>query len=451
MVLNTIGAAAETASWLGRVDALAAELDASTQFQLHGVWSFYHLHQGDPAAALQRARSAQDLQRHAHIDNEWAHALPNMLVQAQQWLGDLEAAEAEVRALRAPAAPPVAAEVRAPGFASYLQVLRGELAQAESLAVQALSAADRLGLPPRNFGRAEPELTLAVIQIEHNRLDDAQSQLDRVMQIAEGGRRPPIEFLVHLQQARLAALRGDEQAAADSLHHADRVFSDPKPPVLAHLDHVAARLALDRNDPQTVAALWARMPEAPATDLLEARLRLTEGRPAAAESALARVARTGPRRTQVERGLLSALAKRQTDVDAALDALETALLAAQPAGFLMTIVGEGPRLWSLLDSLPARPEIADYVGQLLQTARGLVPPPRPVTSQGLAAPLSERELTVLRHLASRLDSTEIAGALYLSVNTVRTHVKAIYRKLGVNSRAEALRRARALALIRSLD
>lgn len=69
-----------------------------------------------------------------------------------------------------------------------------------------------------------------------------------------------------------------------------------------------------------------------------------------------------------------------------------------------------------------------------------------VSGQGLIEPLSERELTVLRHLASRMNSTEISAVLHLSVNTVRTHVKAIYRKLGVNSRADAVGRALALNL-----
>ena len=53
--------------------------------------------------------------------------------------------------------------------------------------------------------------------------------------------------------------------------------------------------------------------------------------------------------------------------------------------------------------------------------------------------LSERELTVLRYLRSDLSEREIANELYLSYNTVHSHVKAIYRKLGVSSRAEARR------------
>jgi LuxR family maltose regulon positive regulatory protein len=78
-----------------------------------------------------------------------------------------------------------------------------------------------------------------------------------------------------------------------------------------------------------------------------------------------------------------------------------------------------------------------------------VPAPKTAASgvqDGLVDPLSDRELTVLRYLASRLTCTEIARELYLSANTVRSHVKAIYRKLGVNSRADAVGRGRALGV-----
>jgi ATP/maltotriose-dependent transcriptional regulator MalT len=61
--------------------------------------------------------------------------------------------------------------------------------------------------------------------------------------------------------------------------------------------------------------------------------------------------------------------------------------------------------------------------------------------------LSERELAVLRLLASRLSQREIAAELYVSFNTVKTHTRAIFRKLGVASRAEAVDRARELGLL----
>jgi LuxR family transcriptional regulator, maltose regulon positive regulatory protein len=65
----------------------------------------------------------------------------------------------------------------------------------------------------------------------------------------------------------------------------------------------------------------------------------------------------------------------------------------------------------------------------------------------VAAPLTERELAVLRLLPTRLSAPEIGRELYVSANTVRTHVKAVYRKLGVTARAEAVARARELGLL----
>ncbi|MGH9214507.1 MAG: response regulator transcription factor [Acidimicrobiales bacterium] len=103
-------------------------------------------------------------------------------------------------------------------------------------------------------------------------------------------------------------------------------------------------------------------------------------------------------------------------------------------------------LWSLLESLPAPGPTGRYVDGLLAAAYRVVPPSRAAPQAGLVEPLSDRELTVLRFLASRLTSTEIARELYLSVNTVRSHVKAIYRKLGVSSRAEAVERGREIRL-----
>ena len=62
----------------------------------------------------------------------------------------------------------------------------------------------------------------------------------------------------------------------------------------------------------------------------------------------------------------------------------------------------------------------------------------PRRRQEVAEPLTERELAVLRLLSTRLSNREIGGQLYVSVNTIRTHLQAIYRKLGVATRAEAV-------------
>jgi LuxR family transcriptional regulator, maltose regulon positive regulatory protein len=66
--------------------------------------------------------------------------------------------------------------------------------------------------------------------------------------------------------------------------------------------------------------------------------------------------------------------------------------------------------------------------------------------QLLIEPLSERELDVLRLLGTDLNGPEIARELVVSLNTMRTHTKSIYSKLGVNSRRAAVRRAEELDL-----
>jgi LuxR family transcriptional regulator, maltose regulon positive regulatory protein len=86
-----------------------------------------------------------------------------------------------------------------------------------------------------------------------------------------------------------------------------------------------------------------------------------------------------------------------------------------------------------------------YVGWLLRS--GGSAPPRATATGGLVEPLSDREGDVLRLLASELTGPEIARELVVSLNTVRTHTKNIYAKLGVTSRRAAVRRAGELGLL----
>ena len=65
----------------------------------------------------------------------------------------------------------------------------------------------------------------------------------------------------------------------------------------------------------------------------------------------------------------------------------------------------------------------------------------------LAEPLSEREQAILRYLPTMMSNHEIAGELFVSVNTVKTHLKAIYRKLDASGRREAVQRGRELGLM----
>ena len=167
-----------------------------------------------------------------------------------------------------------------------------------------------------------------------------------------------------------------------------------------------------------------------ATELLEGLLRAAE-----------EGGRTG---SAIEILVLLALAHQMHgDDEVALTCLERALGLAEPEGYVRIFVDEGPPMTTLLTLAADRGVFPDYVRRLItssDTDVGAAP------RQDLIEPLSERELDVLRLLRSDLSGPDIARELVVSLNTVRSHTKNIYAKLGVNSRRSAVRRADELGL-----
>ena len=139
------------------------------------------------------------------------------------------------------------------------------------------------------------------------------------------------------------------------------------------------------------------------------------------------------------------------DVPGALAALERALTLAEPEGYVRMFVGEGPPMASLLRRVAKQRTAWDYVRRLLDACRraGATTPVARATPAGQrpVEALSERELQVLRLLGSDLDGPDIARELTVSLNTLRTHTKNIYAKLGVNNRRAAVRQAAELNLL----
>jgi LuxR family maltose regulon positive regulatory protein len=131
--------------------------------------------------------------------------------------------------------------------------------------------------------------------------------------------------------------------------------------------------------------------------------------------------------------------------------LERALTLAEPQGYLRVFVDEGPPMAALLREAAKQAIAPNYVSRL-RAVFGRAATSRPVAgkrpgTQPLIEPLSTRELTVLRLLGTELNGPEIARELVISLNTMRTHTKNIYSKLGVNSRRAAVRRAEELDLL----
>ena len=144
----------------------------------------------------------------------------------------------------------------------------------------------------------------------------------------------------------------------------------------------------------------------------------------------------------------------QGEGDQALAALERALCLAEPEGYGRIFIDEGVPMGALLRQAAARGIRLAYVNKLmaalesetadkLRMARGV---PR-LAPSSLVEPLSEREREVLRLLTTHLSSTEIAQELVISVSTVRSHIKNIFGKLDVHTRADAVQRAKELELL----
>jgi LuxR family maltose regulon positive regulatory protein len=154
-----------------------------------------------------------------------------------------------------------------------------------------------------------------------------------------------------------------------------------------------------------------------------------------------------PSFTLVESHLLAAAAHLDLgDRVAAAAEVESALAAAEPDGlifpFVMTSASE------VLDTLP-RHETAHgaLLGDIVDVLTGSSPASTDQEPPSLVDALSATELRVLGYLPTNLTRTEIARELYVSVNTVNTHVRNIYSKLGVGDRSAAVRRARELRLL----
>jgi LuxR family transcriptional regulator, maltose regulon positive regulatory protein len=141
------------------------------------------------------------------------------------------------------------------------------------------------------------------------------------------------------------------------------------------------------------------------------------------------------------------------NTEAALDALGQALALAEPQGYVRLFVDEGQPMAELLRLAVLHKISSDYAGRLLaafpKEALDAIPIAKEpaVHAQMLAEPLSEREIEVLRLMAEGCKYEEIADKLVISINTVRHHTRNVYGKLGVNSRTQAMKRAKELNLL----
>lgn len=249
------------------------------------------------------------------------------------------------------------------------------------------------------------------------------------------------DIVADLQQACFLATQGDLAGAmrwAEKRGLVPGVSPEPHPGLDENQDFVSARLRKYEN-------------------LVLARLYILQGRAAEAldllESLLAQARELGRIDLIIEIQVLRALAC-QVDGDGAqaTDAIAEALSLAEPGGYRRIFLDEGEPMTRLLRHAASRGIAPACVAKLLAAFGGsesaeMEAEPSPPHARPLIEPLSERELEVLRLLATGMSNPEIADELLVAVSTVRSHCKNIYGKLNVHKRWDAVQQAQELGLI----
>jgi LuxR family maltose regulon positive regulatory protein len=334
----------------------------------------------------------------------------------------------------------------------------GRLDEAERYAATALSLAEPRGVTSR-FELRNAHITKAFVALLHGDTDEADRSVAAALAGTDGADEPAATTAARVCQALVAVSRGRSRAAEHALTAAAAAAASWLPP---------AFLQDWRTRATTEALLLAPVPGeladgivtlGPAADLSAtgraclARLLLAAGDLTAAEQVAAGACQLAADDvvdpvTEIEAWLVRALVgdQRRRAHDAQ-ECLRRALVVAGPQRLLRPFLVSGSeRLPKLLQQLVEVDPALGWIGHEILARSGALAP-RTSEPEPLTDALTDRELTVLWALPTLQTNAEIAADLFISVNTVKAHLKALNRKLGVANRREAVRRGRALGIL----
>ncbi|MFI8521412.1 LuxR C-terminal-related transcriptional regulator [Streptomyces sp. NPDC085481] len=413
---------------------------------------------GSPVRAEEAAETAERLRQEvpARLLDKHPELIALLLTQlgsTRLWAGRFEEARA---ALTTVAGTPGGASTAFPreessGHLALIDYLNGWPGRAERRVLARVSEAERSSLPPP-CAPGIGQVVLAAVAVDRDELDRAQALLDETALLPSATHDPVLAAGRAITRARLLLGRGHPQAAAAVADPVATAVASPWATSYEALVASAAHLAEGRPGP--AAEVLDGVPhEAPACAVEAARILLAVGR---SESAVDLVdgiradGHKGPAVT-VRAALVRAQAAEEAgDSATARRLVAQALLDARRERLRRPFLDARPWIRPLLATPPLQ-ELA--AGWLTAGPSGGAGPAAggPEPARLAATELSEREGDVLLRLARMMSTEEIAADLYLSANTVKTHLKGVYRKLAVNRRGDAVRRARELGLLERLS
>jgi LuxR family maltose regulon positive regulatory protein len=436
----------------------SADSDLSTQAVLTFAELLHSTNRGKFAKTATTARELLGLAEEGPFST---HASETMRAIALAHLGLAEVAsvdlfEAEVHLSEALEAARIAdvpyAELAAMGGMAWIQLIRGRLRRAARIARGAVELAQTRGWDHSAYAAVSLS-ALALVEYEWDDLEAAEAH---AQELADTARRlddaPARVWAAVLQASLCLAGRGtDVDLALERLRGASALSAVESSRLDRIVTALEARLLAAASDHDGAAAsvsdALSKDPESPCLHAVSARLLLVSGD---AEGALAQL--TAPcdaayPTVAIERDVLRAVALRATgNGETALAAIESALATAEPEGIRRPFLSAGRGVRELLaDHLRKNVTHRWFASELLRSLDGANG--TQMLPAELLEPLSAREGEVLRFLPTMMSNSDIASELFVSVNTVKTHVKSIYRKLDVTRRQDAVRRARQLHLL----
>src|SRR6266516_389072 len=447
----------------GRLDEAAARLAvAALQLSLAR-------RRGDLAGVIEQARFlASPVTGQSHEDIALGSDLRAMALMklgtAEAWTLGLPDAERHLRegAVLAREIGRPYLEVGCLAQLSFAYIFHGAaMPEMDSFAATQQRCREAITLAERYGWGAEPVIapalmTLAGTMVWLGEFDEGERLLRSSERARQTDTGPDIRLVLHQTAGMLHAGRGRREAlqefgAAEHLGSQLEGSQALASQVTGWLLATQARLGLPGEARALLAALDDERASSGEIRNALAVICLAEGDPAGALAAVADVLEgTAPvlgYATVVEAHLLAGLAHRELgDQRAANRAAERALALAESDRLILPFAMTGSA--GLLEALPRHQTAhAALLAGILDVLHGASPAAQEQSSMPPAEELSPGELRVLRYLPTNLSRPEIAGELSVSLNTVSTHLRSIYAKLGVRDRSSAVRRARELRLL----
>jgi LuxR family maltose regulon positive regulatory protein len=351
--------------------------------------------------------------------------------------GEHERARDAIEEVASLTEPETVVKVTAPALEAWFHLDHGRLKQASALADQAAGWAYSASVQ-LHHGALEAFVVAGWCRLGAGDLPTAAELADTARDHAEALGYPWDLARACALFAEASRLSGEPHAAVEAVRDLrSELDRPPAGAIAALLDTAEAAALLTTGRVDNAGAIRDRLPDGVASRLLGARIALAGDQPQRARRLLAD-RQVWPTHRRLEAELLLAATGGATHHED----LAHALRVGGETGWVSPFLGHGEQIEAVVSRAPVErlhPALAHALASWRDHRE-----PQPAS---LVDPLTQRELDVLAFLPTHLSYAQIGARMYLSVNTIKTTLKSVYRKLGASSRAQAVDAARRAGLL----